>query len=423
MATAALFVVSSFLSLCTMEFVLGKFFPVRPLIYQLDARVLYRLIPGSHRFFVHKPGNGGERIPVVINDQGFRGAPITSTKGTELRIVVYGDSFIESEGTKMEDTFTEQLKRLLGGGVEVINAGVVGYGPDQIALRVEDEVAGFAPDLVIVSVFVGNDFGELARNKIFRLDAEGGLVENHPEIGQQLREVFSGAKWAGAKLGTIRAISAAADALRRGPVSPRRRHLGAARAEPTGALLRRYIDESLARQRNDYVEFVEGGNDVVSNIFMDTYDADVAFYPEEPGSLYKRAVMEQILVRIDRTLVAKRTPWLLMIIPDPIDVADHYDISVDPAKYPTHDPTRLTSLLAEMAERNHLQFVSLFDTLHEAPGERLFFRFGDGHWNAAGQKKAAERVATVIAERGLLPRRQSGLSHRLGRDRVSRERQ
>ena len=375
-----------------MEFALRMLFPVRPVSYRLDARVLHRLIPGSHREFAHSPGNGGERIPISINAQGFRGAPLAPVKGTGRRIVVYGDSFIEAEGTKVEDTFTEQLKRLLGDGVEVMNAGVVGYGPDQVALRIEDEIGSLAPDLAIVSVYVGNDFGELARNKLFRLDAEGHLVENHPQIGQPLRKVFSGAQWASARLASIRALAAAADALRRG------------RTEPTSELLRRYIDESLARQRKDYVDFVEGRNDVVDNLFLDTYDADVALYPEEPGSLYKRAVMEKVLIRIDRTLAARHIPWLLMIIPDPIDVADHYDISVDPSKYPTYDPTRLTSLLAEMAERNHLQFVNLRETLHEDPGERLFFRFGDAHWTASGQRKAAERLATIIAERGLLPR-------------------
>src|SRR6185436_5789593 len=79
-------------------------------------------------------------------------------------------------------------------GVEVINAGVTAYGPDQACLRIEDEVARLDPDLVVLAVFADNDFGDLARDKIFRLDGDGRLRENHPRLSPKLRATWQHAE-------------------------------------------------------------------------------------------------------------------------------------------------------------------------------------------------------------------------------------
>ena len=36
---------------------------------------------------------------------------------------------------------------------------VVGYGPDQATLRMNDELPRYQPDVVVLGVFAGNDFG------------------------------------------------------------------------------------------------------------------------------------------------------------------------------------------------------------------------------------------------------------------------
>jgi hypothetical protein len=54
-------------------------------------------------------------------------------------------------------------------------------------------------------------------------------------------------------------------------------------------------------------------------------------------------------------------------------------------------------LVTELALRNNIRAVDLFETLSETPGgERLFFRAGDNHWNNAGQRRAAVRVAEEL---------------------------
>ena len=62
-------------------------------------------------------------------------------------------------------------------GVQVVNAGVAAYGPDQACLALEaDLAAGLDPDLVVLCVFAGNDWGDLLRNKLQLASA----VYDHP---------------------------------------------------------------------------------------------------------------------------------------------------------------------------------------------------------------------------------------------------
>ena len=97
----------------------------------------------------------------------FAGVSSPPADGSRPRVVVYGDSFIHTYYVDADDGFAQQLEnglsRRLGSGVEVVNAGVAAYGPDQIALRMEDELPKLRPDLVVVAVFGGNDFGDLVR--------------------------------------------------------------------------------------------------------------------------------------------------------------------------------------------------------------------------------------------------------------------
>ena len=107
-------------------------------LHRPDATALYGVAPGSKKVFQHPAVHGGARVRVEINRDGFRGDELLPS-GAAQRVVVYGDSFIAAEFSSLEHTFTEQLERRLaadhGKPVEVVNAGVVGYGPDQALMR------------------------------------------------------------------------------------------------------------------------------------------------------------------------------------------------------------------------------------------------------------------------------------------------
>jgi lysophospholipase L1-like esterase len=111
----------------------------------------YTLRPNAHA------GN------IYINAQGFLQrdtVPLPRRPGF-LRIACLGES--TTFGTDVDINYPSYLRNILQSygrgfsGYEVINAGVPGWVSDQIALRVEQEIAAFRPDAVVL--YAGwNDF-------------------------------------------------------------------------------------------------------------------------------------------------------------------------------------------------------------------------------------------------------------------------
>ena len=127
-----------------------------------DAAIGYRLRPGARVRFTTADFD----THIAINDQGVRDdAPIGPKPPNERRIVVLGDSLVLSVQVDQQQTFCELLEQRLnraGGPIRyrVINAGVQGYGPVEELLFFRRVARAFEPDLVIATVFVGNDAEE-----------------------------------------------------------------------------------------------------------------------------------------------------------------------------------------------------------------------------------------------------------------------
>ncbi len=126
----------------------------------------FRPIPGSE--ILHRDAElpGGE-VALRRNAQGLRrdqDVALAKAPGTP-RIVVVGDSHTDGM-TGNADTYPGQLEAALrqrGGPVEVLNAGVGRYSPWQSYLLLEEELVRFAPDAVVVALYVGNDLLDLLR--------------------------------------------------------------------------------------------------------------------------------------------------------------------------------------------------------------------------------------------------------------------
>jgi lysophospholipase L1-like esterase len=85
-------------------------------------------------------------------------------KPAERRIVILGDSLVLSVQVDRRETLSQLLEdRLNRDGAaryRVINAGVQGYGPVEERLFFHEVARAFQPDLVIETLFVGNDAEE-----------------------------------------------------------------------------------------------------------------------------------------------------------------------------------------------------------------------------------------------------------------------
>lgn len=362
--------------------------------FQTDEHLIFRLTPDRESVFRRSEINGGQRITSRINSAGYRGEELR-TGGSALRVVVYGDSFIHAAYTESEHTFVGQLEAELADGlerpVEVVNAGVASYGPDQIALRIEREVEQLSPDLAIVAIFAGNDFGDLERNKLFRLDAAGELVPNAwhlaPDVACKMR------------------LNATESILKRALRHVWRRIGGRPRAEsslPNGDLLGFFLER--ARQEHD--DFVVRRSDEVVNTHEDYFNADVALRPHSDSAVHRMRMMDAVMQRIADALRDRSIPLLFVFVPHPVDVCESYDFGpIRAVDHPDYRRSGLTDALAANAERARAPFVNLFDLFRTGGADRLYFRGGDDHWNDEGQQLAARYVARQILDRGMLVER------------------
>jgi lysophospholipase L1-like esterase len=367
--------------------ILGPVF--RP-IYREDPNLIFAFIPGRKSTNTLPPINGGATITHRINDDGFRGGPLLERVPGRKRVVVYGDSFIHAYYAADADTFPVRLEGALkartGADVEVVNAGVSSYGPDQISVKIQQELPKLKPDLLVVSIFAGNDYGDLMRNKMFRLAADGTLVVNPWRLDPAVSEAFSLSQRESILVRALRATAAARSA----PVGP---------ACNASSPDRNFL---LAEARREY-ESLLSGNPLVTNTHVDYYSADVSLQPDSESARYKVAMMDQVLERIRKISAAANVPLVFLFIPHPADLTEKYDWgAVDLARYPGYKGRNQVAPLERFAAATSSNAVSLFDAFQANDPNRLYMHGGDDHWSPAGQALAADMMAGYIVSHGLL---------------------
>jgi lysophospholipase L1-like esterase len=142
-----------------------------------DPAAQYRNNPGAH--IAYRDGEVNDTY--VINSQGLREDHeiVPPAPGT-LRILAVGDSFTFGLGVNGDQTFAHDLNGLTaadGRRVEVINAGVSGYGTDNELAWLRAYGWLLKPDVVVLGFFTANDISDnmLGMRKT-QVDAHGQLV-------------------------------------------------------------------------------------------------------------------------------------------------------------------------------------------------------------------------------------------------------
>ncbi|MEM7203738.1 MAG: hypothetical protein AAF628_25975 [Planctomycetota bacterium] len=153
-----------------------------PGMFATDDSVGFRLA----RSFSARHTTADYDVEVRTNSVGQRGPELRPHPGADRRIVVLGDSFAFGHGVDVEQALPAQLGKTLGGrgiNLEVINTAAPGYGThNQHALLVADG-EGWAPDLVLLCLYVGNDFRDNDHRRFGRLVARSGILVTVPDGG------------------------------------------------------------------------------------------------------------------------------------------------------------------------------------------------------------------------------------------------
>lgn len=318
-------------------------------------------------------------VQVAINSRGLRDEEIPYEKPPGgFRVLALGDSFLAATHVPLEQAMTKQLQGLLRGQlaprpVDVVNAGVSGYGQAQEYVYLDIEGYKYAPDVVLVVVFLGNDLIDNIRDSdgrwlrpLFELDGDDRLVQ----VSAPTRPPF-----------------------RRPPA-----------------------DEFLLRNSLTY-NFLQSG--VLDKLEQPAEQAgetgrnadrepggEFQVYERPPSAKLRRSweVTEALLAAIARRAEAVGARTLVVGAPSfrQLDPAAFDALlaerGLDPRRYDVELPDRR---LGEAAARQNLPYLDLLPVFRRAAagGETVFYP-KNTHWAPAGQRTAARAIYDVLLGRG-----------------------
>jgi hypothetical protein len=360
--------------------------------FRLDDDLLCERIPGRRAIHRLDPANGSREVDHSTNRDGFRGEPLRP-HGATFRVAVFGDSFIEAIYTPLAESFCERLETEIAHGTdrecEVVNCGVAGYGPDQSFLRMRKELGKLRPDLVVFSIFTGNDFGDLERNKIFDVGEDGRLIRRYPVLAEEERAKIGVGYREAVILRLLRRLlgRGATPAL----LPPTDNHDGGS------SVLAHYIANAASEHADYYA------STVVRNLSVDLFNADCALTPEVSSARHRRELMAGVLREVRFELAGSGIPVVVLIIPYVLDVCPRSGYQVDLSSYPAYRPENLRDAVVDICRDAMLDACDLFSAFRQRECDELFLRGWDDHWSAAGQALGARVLADQLRDRGLLP--------------------
>ena len=356
-----------------------------------DGVLGYRLAPSLDAVFQRTPANGGDRIRWRTNTSGFRGEELSATNAP--RIVVYGDSNVQAVFSTDANTFPEQLESIvasdLGRPVEVVNAGVIGYGPDHYLLRMTAELPVLQPVLVVLTIFGDNDLGDSLRHRLLET-RDGRLSRRRDHFVYPGTSLAERARRFAASLLIVHAAGRAL-ALS-GPLPD---DYGDPSDQVDTATRIRQLDElaalTFARYQTPRSPFLRG----------DYYDIDVAVAPESESARAKLSLLGAILREAKDTADAAGVALLVAIEPSRVDLTTLDPVNHESLReaYPSYDRQRLTRSIEELCHSEAIDVVNLYDAFSENSPDTLYFKGDDNHWNDAGQRLAAETIAPRVVAR------------------------
>ena len=147
-----------------------------------DPLLGWSLIPGAS--ITTDVTERGVHNHIDIDSLGLREREIAVARTPgRRRILILGDSIAFGTGVDVDERFSDLLSQKLGDEVEVINAGVPGWGNDQEMLFYEERLRRLKPDVVVLSFTVGND---IVNNALGGALLEGGTKPRFQLAGSSL---------------------------------------------------------------------------------------------------------------------------------------------------------------------------------------------------------------------------------------------
>lgn len=158
-------------------------------MYRSDPAVGYVLAPNFRGTFKRAEFEH----EVTSNNVGLRGPPVRARNQSTFRVVCLGDSFTWGYGVNDSETYPQRLESLLARkypdvDIQVLNAGVPGYGTADALRFLQSRAVLLDPDLVVLQFLADNDFTENRRPALGRVSVrDGWLHADEPPRPQPMR--------------------------------------------------------------------------------------------------------------------------------------------------------------------------------------------------------------------------------------------
>ncbi|NNE07002.1 MAG: hypothetical protein HKN20_00440 [Gemmatimonadetes bacterium] len=368
---------------------------VQDLAYEYNPEYLVDLKPGISKTFAQAGADGVRRVHWNSNRDGFRGSELQSRP--ETRVMVYGDSNIQARFSPVARSFAGRLERYLnrdqGTAVEVVNAGVIGFGPDQSLKKFMAQVDRFRPAVVIFHVFADNDFGDIVRNRLFEIGPNGAPAETgfKPAVDPSLQGPPS-------RLLITRAARKILNRLGIGTIETNPSPDGLSFQNGSAVDVAENIETRMALSASEFEVYTRRQRKRFSH-FADHYDIDLALHPTSESALAKIALMEAILEKAAAVASSSGVEFVVLIQPSSRDMSTHLRPNYeDFGEYENYRQDLLTSTIDAICDRLGIRRINLFPVFTENDPESLFFTTENDHWSDKGQDLAARETARYLLE-------------------------
>ncbi len=370
-----IFVISILLVFAGAEIFLRKFDISYPEFNQLDAKYGWAPRPGVEGWYAFEG-----RTHFAVNQDGFRDIDHPSGKIQGVfRIAVLGDSFTEGREVSLDQTFWKvaeaNMRTCMPAGhkrVEVLGFGVNGYGTAQELMVLREKVWKYAPDVVVLAFFTGND--------VVNNEAE---LDQHPDRSYYRLEngllVFDDSRQRSVNF-----------AIRKKSNDRKHRIYNALRSVQVLRQGYRSIRSAIKYRNTPLIEQLNAG------LQTDLY--------KEANGVWARAweVTEALVRQIALEVEEGGAEFWVLTLSNPIQIypdskvrqqfSDH--LGVSDLEYPDRR-------LAELAKANSMRLIRLAEPLRvtaEQLGQGLHgsARFAGGHWNALGHRAAGKILAAEM---------------------------
>ncbi|MEA1885123.1 MAG: SGNH/GDSL hydrolase family protein [Thermotogota bacterium] len=387
LANLGLVVVSVVVFLIIVEGVLTfaspeEIIPIRPEgLYQSDLAVGY--IPAP--FYEGRVRTSEFDYSIKINSQSMRDVEHTINKQRDIkRILGLGDSFTFGCSVDYEYAYLTQLEKKLnnnGTKIEIIKAGVGGYGTDNEYYYLVNYGSKYKPDIVLVGFFAGNDVRDTMLG-FYKYNTANGvtkwnetILRSHGVIkNTEKNEAFSVFK---------------STALTLFPHSTR------------------FFYGKYKIIKNKFFGLGEGSqiSNSQTNLTILNYET---FYKKKYSDDVERGWNEtfDFLMRIKKLTEANNATLVVVIIPVSEQVHKE-DWGLRKMEYGLNendfDLEKPQKKLIRFCEGNDVYYIDLLPKFKEKSmnGDRLYYE-SDVHWNEKGHELAADIIAESLLKKNLL---------------------